>query len=96
MLFRSLLTARLHVLVLPEVHDSAHGRRRLGRHLDEIHLPLPRQLQGLRDRQDPQLLALRADNTDLPNANALVDADLLVLYGRGSYLRAALNLSGPR
>ena len=36
------------------------------------------------DRQDAQLLALRADHADLPNANALVDADLLGLYGRGS------------
>ena len=84
LLARVFLSARLHVLVLPEVHDPAHRGHRLRGHFDEIHLALSRELQRLRDGQDPQLLAVRADHADFPNANPLVDPDLLGLYGRGS------------
>jgi hypothetical protein len=38
---------------------------------------LLRLLQRLADGQDAQLLALRADDPDLSDANALVDADFL-------------------
>ena len=50
-------------------------------------LPLPRELQRLGDGQDPELLALGADDPDFPHPNALVDPDVLCLYGARS-LRA--------
>src|SRR5262249_28593824 len=46
-------------------------------HLDQIHVALPRQIERLLDRQDAELLAVRAHDPDLPNANPLVDADVL-------------------
>src|SRR5881409_3738306 len=44
LLARFLEPPGLRVLVLAEVHDTAHRRRRIGRHLDEIELLLARGL----------------------------------------------------
>src|SRR5262245_52349613 len=50
-----LRAAALLVLELPEVHDPADRRRRLWRHLHQIELPLLRDPERLRNRQDAKL-----------------------------------------
>src|SRR5262249_62083827 len=73
----SLEPPRLGVLVLAEVHDTAHRRARLGRHLDEVEFLLAGGFEGLGDRHDPELLAIGADDADLTNPDAFVDTDVL-------------------
>src|SRR5215470_9475751 len=79
LLARLLEAARLRVLVLAEVHDAAHGRLRFRGDLDEIELLIARRLQRLLGRHDSELLALRADHTDLAGADAFVDTNFLCL-----------------
>ena len=66
----------LLVLELAEVHDPADRRRRFRRDLDQVELPLLRDPERLGDRQDTELLALRADDPDFPRPNALVDPEI--------------------
>jgi hypothetical protein len=64
----------LFVLELAEVHDLADRRVRLRVHLDEVEVGFARDALGLRGRDDTELVALGADDSDLGNANALVGA----------------------
>ena len=94
---RILLPAGLEVLVLAEVHDPADRRHRLARHFHQVHVPLPRQIEGLGDGEDPQLLAIGAHHPDFPHANPLVDANILRRYScRSLTVRVALRPSDPR
>src|SRR3972149_5638793 len=62
---------------------------RLGGHFDEVHVALLRQIQRLRDGEDPQLLAVGAHHPHFPDANAFVDPNVLGLYRRDSLLCGA-------
>src|SRR5262249_5666242 len=82
LLARFLEPPGLRVLVLAEVHDTAHRRRRIGRHLDQIELLLARGLQGRRDGQDTELRAVGADDADFADTDAFIDTDVLGLADR--------------
>ena len=72
---RVTLLLLLLVDVLAEVHDAAHGRRRIGGHLDEVEPYLKREVDGLGRVEDAQLLAFGGDHPDLRNLDAVVAAD---------------------
>src|SRR5690606_22788438 len=61
------------------VHDAAHGRIRLGRHLDEVKVEALGEPQRLGDGLDAQLIAVRADQPDLARADTVVDPVLFAL-----------------
>ena len=67
---------RALVLELAVVHELADRRAGGGGDLDEVELGLLRQPQGVLDAHDADLLAVRADQADLGNADAVVDARL--------------------
>lgn len=70
---------RLHVrfvLVLPVVHDLDHGRARLGGDLDQVEVSVLGQAQCVFHADDADLLAGRADQADLGDADPIVDAGL--------------------
>jgi hypothetical protein len=64
------------VLELAVVHEPAH--RRTGRRgdLDEIEIGFGGQAQGIFDTNDADLLTTGADESDLWDADAIVDAQL--------------------
>jgi hypothetical protein len=66
----------LLILELPEVHDPADRRRRFRRDLDQIELPFLRDPDGLGNRQNAELLALRADYPDFPSSDPFVDPEV--------------------
>ena len=59
---------------LAVVNDPADRRRRVRRDLDEIELPVPRQLQGGIKGHDAQLLLFLADHAYFAGANLAVSA----------------------
>nr|WP_228430491.1 hypothetical protein [Baekduia soli] len=73
-LARLLLLLGELVLELGVVQDAADGRTGLRRHLDQVEISLLRHAQGLVGPHDPDLLAVIADDADLGDADALVDA----------------------
>src|SRR5262249_14662408 len=83
--FLELLLVRLRLFLLllfllefelAKVHDFANGGLLQRRDLDEILTGLARHLQGLRGRDDPDLLSVGADQADGADANVLVDPRL--------------------
>ena len=71
--------ARLHgrlVLELAEVHELAHGRTGVGGDLDQVEVGLGGQPKGVLDAHDADLLAVGADQPDLGDPDAVVDAGL--------------------
>ena len=70
------------VLVLAEVHDSAHRWNGGRGNLDQVEPLLPSNRQRLRRRHDSQLLSGFVDDPDLAHADALVGADPVIPSGR--------------
>src|SRR4051794_3330309 len=70
---------RLLVLVLRVVEDPDHRRLGVGGDLHEVEIPLLRSAQGIWGAHDAHLLAVLIDETDLWNADALVDAGGIAL-----------------
>ena len=62
------------ILVLAEVHQLAHRRTGVRRHLDQIKIRFPRQTQCVLYADDPDLLAAGADQSDFRYADAVIDA----------------------
>src|SRR5439155_17368953 len=62
------------VLELAKVHELAHRRAGHRRDLDQIQIHVAGQLQSALQGHDAYLLALRADQPDLPSPDLLVDA----------------------
>src|SRR5690606_17283799 len=74
---------RLLVLELAVVHDADHRRPRRRRNFYEVETLLLCRRQGLLHRQNPELLAVRSDDTDGADADLPVDADsTLCRYGK--------------
>jgi hypothetical protein len=71
------------VLELAVVHELADRRPRRGRHLDQVEIGFLGQPERIVDADDPYLLAVRADEPDLWDPDALVntgfDADVTSL-----------------
>src|SRR5690606_29428727 len=63
-------------------------RRRIWRHLNQVETPVPRHLERLKRRDDPDLLSLFIDQADFANPNAFVYASLD--GSRNSMLRFSL------
>src|SRR5215204_7804771 len=76
------------VLVLAVVHDPADRRVGLRRDLDQVEVCLTGDRQGLRQRFDADLLAIRTDQPHLTGADAVVDPGFVVR--RRSYRRSLL------
>ena len=76
------LLSRL-VLVLAVVHDTAHGRVRLGGDLDEVEIELPGDGQGLGQRLDADLLPVVSHQSDFAGPDPVVDPWLAVGRRRG-------------
>src|SRR5262245_35861830 len=72
----------LLVLILAEVHDSADGRYRSGRNLDQIQPFLLGDRQRGGRRHDPELLPVLVDHADFSNTDAFVGANAVVTSGR--------------
>ena len=85
-----LLLLGLLVLVLGVVEHPAHGRARVGRDLDQVEVALLGVAQRLGGLDDPDLLAVLADQADLGHANPIVDPSLVPLW------RAPVELSRDR
>ena len=64
----------LVVLVLAVIDELGDRRLRVGRHLDEIEVRFLCQVQCDGSRDDSHLLAVRADQTHLGDANLVVNA----------------------
>ena len=85
LLARLLGLLALLVAELAVVHDPAHGRRCQRGDFDEVEVELTGQCEGLRERLDPELIAVRADEANLTGADAIVVPVLGLLrrcYGR--------------
>ena len=65
----------LLVDVLAEVHDPAHRRRRVGRHLNEVEAVFQREVDRLGGVDDPELFALGGDQPHLRHLDPVVAAD---------------------
>src|SRR5262249_14488285 len=91
LLARRLRLLLLRVLVLPVVHDPAHGRIRGGRDLDQVELLLIGDALGVRRRHHAELRPIAVDHADLAGADLLVDADSLLdlRYGTPPGMRAS-------
>src|SRR5690606_11076442 len=88
--------ARLLVLVLAVIHDTANRRTRVRRDFDEVQPPFPCHGQSLLDRQDPQLLPLRRDHPEWTDTDLPIHTDsLLVAYGDASRLKTTTKMD-PR
>ena len=74
LLLRLFLPLLLLVTVLAEIHDAADRRLCLRRDLDEIEMLLFRHAQGVARRHDAELLAGRARDAHLANADFFVDS----------------------
>ena len=68
------LPLSLDVLELPVVHDPAHRRTIVGRHLDEVHPDFTSQSKRLGRRKEASLLTVLVDQPDLRDPNLLVGA----------------------
>src|SRR5690606_8703783 len=84
---------RALVLELAVVHELADRRAGLRRDLDEVELGLLRKAQGVLDAHDSDLFAVRSDQANLGNADAVVDARLCA-DGVSSYRRRGMRRSG--
>jgi hypothetical protein len=62
------------VLVLPVIHDLAHGRTRVGDNLDEVEPLLLRHAHRLERLDDADLLVVRADHADRRDTDHVVHA----------------------
>jgi hypothetical protein len=62
------------VLVLAEVHELADRRLRQRGDLDEIEIGLDGQSECVLDSDDPDLLAVRADEANLGDPDPVIDA----------------------
>ncbi len=62
----------LFILVLAVVHDPADRRALVGRHLHKIEAHFPRLRNGLRGRDDSQLLPIGTDNAYGGDANLFI------------------------
>lgn len=82
-LFTTLLVSELSI-----VHQTADGRRRIRRHLNEVEPPVPRHLERFIGRDDPDLRSLFIDQADFADPNAFVYASLD--GSRNSMLRFSL------
>src|SRR5262249_13514617 len=78
LLARGLRLLLLGVLVLPVVHDPAHGRGRGGRDVDQVELLLIGDALGVGRRHHAELRSVAVDHADLAGADLLVDADSLL------------------
>jgi hypothetical protein len=77
LLARRLLLLGHLVLEPPVVHDAADRRVGACGNLDQVEPLLLGETQRLVSREDPELLAVIEDDTDLGNADAVVDSILL-------------------
>ena len=70
----------LLVHVAPVVHDPAHRRVGVGRHLDQVECLLTGERERLGQRLHPQLLTVAADQEHLAGPDPIVDPDLVSGY----------------
>src|SRR4029077_13738317 len=75
-----LLLLILFVLVLRVVEQAGDRRLRAGGDLDQVEICVLRSFQGVGDLDDPELLALGADQAHLRNADALVYPRAVALW----------------
>ena len=70
------LTGFLGLLVfeLAVVHDLAHRRLGIRCHFDQVEICIVRELSGILDSDDANLLPIRADKADLGDSDALINA----------------------
>ena len=73
---RLALLAALLVPVLAVIHQPADRRHGIGRYLNQVKPALARHLERIKGRNDANLLALFVNESNLANADALVDAGL--------------------
>ena len=74
---RLLLLLVLLVLEFSEVHHAANRRLGGGRNLDQVQLTLLGVSERFSDAQDSYLLAVRPDDADRRNPDAIIDPDFL-------------------
>ena len=74
---RLLLLLVLLVLEFPEVHHATDRRLGGGRYLHQVQLAFLGVSKRLSDGQDSYLFAVRPDDTDRRNPDAIVDPDFL-------------------
>src|SRR3546814_11038186 len=68
------------VLVLPVVHDPAHGWVGLVRHLDQVEILAAGDGQGLGQGLAPDLLTVGTQEADPPGEDAVVDAGPVTIF----------------
>jgi len=73
MFFGFFLLLRLFVTEFSIIHNFTDRWIRIGRDLHQVQPMLARQIDGLRQRQNPNLLSFRSDNAHLPCTNLTVD-----------------------
>jgi len=73
--FRVRVLLLLLVNILAEIHDAAHRRGRIRRHLDQIQAVLQCKIHGLRRIQNPQLLALWRNYPNCRGLDAMIAAN---------------------
>src|SRR6185295_19860329 len=62
------------------VEQAGHRRFRVGRHLDQVEVRLLGAFHRLSDLDDPELLAVGADQAHFRHADALVDPGRVALW----------------
>jgi hypothetical protein len=77
------------VNVLAEIHDSANRGMRIWRHFHEVETNLGGELERFFSRQNPELLAFRADHANFWNFNTVIATNV-----RKRVVVAALELAG--
>jgi hypothetical protein len=63
----------LLVTVLAKIHQATDGRSRIGGYFDEIHALGSGHVDGVRERMDPELITVIADDADFAGTDLPVD-----------------------
>ena len=79
----------LLVNVFAEIHDPANRGRRMGSHLHEVQIKLLRQFKRGLSLQNTELFALRRDNPDFRNPDALVAPNMPVRVAVSAVISSA-------
>ena len=78
LLFRFFLPFLLFISIFAEIHDAAHRRFRLRRHLHKIKVLFLRQAQSIPRLHDAELLARRAGHAHFPDVDFLIDSQTIL------------------
>ena len=68
----------LFISIFAEIHDAAHRRFRLRRHLHKIKVLFLRQAQSIPRLHDAELLARRAGHAHFPDVDFLIDSQTIL------------------